>query len=89
MAEPADAYDLERFVVAQDGAYDGIQAELRAGAKSSHWMWFVFPQLAGLGHSATARHYALSGLEDIAITFTLRKWRPEIPSLWHAIRDRG
>jgi len=61
-----DAFDLERFVAAQDagGTYERAVAELRRGAKTSHWMWFVFPQLAGLGTSATARHYALAGLAE-------------------------
>jgi uncharacterized protein (DUF1810 family) len=53
--------DLERFVVAQDAVWEDVEAELRAGAKRSHWMWFVFPQLAGLGRSATAQHFALPG----------------------------
>jgi uncharacterized protein (DUF1810 family) len=57
--------DLERFVRAQDGGvYDGALRELRAGAKRGHWMWFVFPQVAGLGRSSTAQHYALSGLAE-------------------------
>jgi uncharacterized protein (DUF1810 family) len=62
----ADPYDLERFVVAQDGAgtYQRAVAELRRGRKESHWMWFVFPQIAGLGHSAAARHYAISSLDE-------------------------
>jgi uncharacterized protein (DUF1810 family) len=57
---------LERFVEAQDagGTYAQALAELRRGRKTSHWMWFVFPQVAGLGHSSTARHYALAGLEE-------------------------
>ena len=61
-------YDLERFVQAQDagGTYDRALAELRRGRKSSHWMWFVFPQVAGLGRSATAQHYAVSGLDEAA-----------------------
>ena len=59
------AVDLERFVQAQDGGtYDTALAELRAGAKRSHWMWFVFPQVAGLGRSSTAQHYAISGLAE-------------------------
>ena len=55
--------DLDRFVAPQDagGTYDGALAELRAGRKTGHWMWFVFPQVAGLGHSPPARHFALSG----------------------------
>ncbi|RYB93920.1 DUF1810 domain-containing protein [Nocardioides oleivorans] len=58
--------DLERFVRAQDdgGTHDRALAELRAGRKTSHWMWFVFPQVAGLGRSATAREYAVSGLAE-------------------------
>jgi len=58
--------DLQRFVEAQDagGTYDAALGELRRGRKTSHWMWFVFPQLAGLGRSPTARHYALSGADE-------------------------
>jgi uncharacterized protein (DUF1810 family) len=56
---------LERFVRAQDGGvYEQALRELRAGAKRGHWMWFVFPQVAGLGRSSTAQHYALAGLEE-------------------------
>jgi uncharacterized protein (DUF1810 family) len=58
--------DLERFVAAQDtgGTYEQALRELRAGRKRSHWMWFVFPQVAGLGRSPTAQHYAVSGLAE-------------------------
>ena len=56
--------DLQRFVDAQAPVIDAVLRELRAGEKRSHWMWFVFPQLAGLGHSAMARRYALAGLEE-------------------------
>jgi len=59
-----DAYDLDRFVTAQDPVWDRVRAELRRGRKTSHWMWFVFPQIAGLGSSPTARAYALSGLDE-------------------------
>ena len=59
-----DPYDLERFVTAQDSVIDRVRAELQRGRKASHWMWFVFPQLAGLGSSPTARAYALSGLDE-------------------------
>ncbi|MFL9812196.1 DUF1810 domain-containing protein [Stutzerimonas sp. VN223-3] len=55
-----DPYDLNRFVAAQDGIYDRALAELRSGRKQSHWMWFVFPQIAGLGHSEMAQRYAIS-----------------------------
>ncbi len=56
--------DVERFVAAQDGVYDTALAELRAGRKRTHWMWFVFPQIAGLGSSPTARRYAVSGPDE-------------------------
>ena len=55
----ADAHDLERFVVAQAPVIDAVRAELRSGRKTSHWMWFVFPQIAGLGLSAMAQRYAI------------------------------
>ena len=57
-------YDLDRFVVAQDKVWPAVVAELDAGAKRTHWMWFVFPQLAGLGTSATAVHYAIASLDE-------------------------
>ena len=61
-----DAPDLERFVEAQDtaGVYATALAELRRGRKSSHWMWFVFPQIAGLGQSPTAQYYGVRGLAE-------------------------
>jgi uncharacterized protein (DUF1810 family) len=61
-----DQYNLGRFVAAQDagGTYERAVAELRQGRKTSHWMWFVFPQIAGLGHSPTSRLYAISSLEE-------------------------
>lgn len=54
-----DSYDLDRFVEAQKGNYDQAIAELRAGSKQSHWMWYVFPQLAGLGQSSMSIRYAI------------------------------
>jgi uncharacterized protein (DUF1810 family) len=59
-----DQFDLQRFVDAQDRVYDTVLAELRAGAKRSHWIWFVFPQMRGLGRSATALHYGISSLDE-------------------------
>jgi len=56
-----DAFDLQRFVDAQAPVIDGVLAELRRGSKTSHWMWFVFPQIAGLGMSAASRRFAISG----------------------------
>ncbi len=61
-----DPYDLARFVAAQNahGTYDQATAELRAGRKASHWMWFVFPQITGLGQSSVSRRYAISSLAE-------------------------
>jgi uncharacterized protein (DUF1810 family) len=61
-----DIYDLERFVLAQDagGTYHRALDEIRGGAKRSHWMWFVFPQITGLGQSPTARKYAVTGMDE-------------------------
>lgn len=60
----SDPFDLERFVAAQAPVWSDVQAELRAGRKQTHWMWFVFPQLAVLGRSSMARHYGIAGLDE-------------------------
>jgi len=60
----SDPFDLGRFLEAQAGCYPRVLAELAAGEKLSHWMWFIFPQLQGLGSSPMARRYALSGLAE-------------------------
>ena len=61
-----DPFDLSRFVAAQNSgsSYEQAVTELRRGVKTSHWMWFVFPQIAGLGRSATARRYAISSVAE-------------------------
>jgi len=59
-----DPFRLQRFVDAQAPVYESVLAELRAGRKRSHWIWFVFPQIYGLGHSAMANHYAIRSLEE-------------------------
>jgi uncharacterized protein (DUF1810 family) len=61
-----DPYRLHRFVVAQQPVYECVLEELRAGRKRSHWMWFIFPQLAGLGHSDMARKFAIASAEEAA-----------------------
>ena len=67
MRDPVDdPHDLDRFVAAQRDAYGTVLAELRAGAKRSHWMWFVFPQIAGLGQSEMARRYAIASSDEAA-----------------------
>jgi len=58
------ASDLERFVEAQEGVYEYALDELRRGRKTRHWMWYVFPQLAGLGHSAMSQRYAIGSLDE-------------------------
>ena len=64
MPNADDPYNLQRFVDAQDRVYDDVCAELRSGRKQTHWMWYIFPQIAGLGHSAMARRYAISSLRE-------------------------
>lgn len=60
----ASPYDLDRFAAAQAPVFDSALAEIRRGRKRGHWMWFVFPQLAGLGHSGMAQYYALASLDE-------------------------
>lgn len=64
MPTPGDPHDLGRFVAAQDGVYDEALVEIRSGRKRSHWMWFVFPQFAGLGSSETSRHFAIRNVAE-------------------------
>ena len=59
-----DAFDLARFVKAQAGIYEQTLAEIRSGRKRSHWMWFIFPQFAGLGHSPMAQRYAIGSIAE-------------------------
>ncbi|WP_417791256.1 DUF1810 domain-containing protein [Stutzerimonas xanthomarina] len=62
----SDPHDLQRFVDAQQSTYDRALAELNAGHKQSHWMWFIFPQIVGLGHSDMARRYAINDADEAA-----------------------
>jgi uncharacterized protein (DUF1810 family) len=57
-------YDLDRFVLAQQHVYSAVLGELRSGHKTGHWMWFIFPQVAGLGHSAMSERYAIASLDE-------------------------
>lgn len=59
-----DPFNLSRFTKAQEGIYNNVLAELRKGEKRTHWMWFIFPQIEGLGHSSTSRYYAIKGMEE-------------------------
>ncbi len=59
-----DPFNLRRFVLAQEATYETALAEIRSGKKVSHWMWYIFPQLKGLGYSAMSQKYGISGLEE-------------------------
>jgi uncharacterized protein (DUF1810 family) len=59
-----DPYELDRFISAQERVYERVLAELRGGLKRTHWMWYIFPQIDGSGHSPTTRHYAIKSLEE-------------------------
>ena len=65
----ADSYDRSRFLTAQSSTYTDALAELKAGQKRTHWMWFIFPQIEGLGTSATAKHYAIKTLDEARAYF--------------------
>jgi uncharacterized protein (DUF1810 family) len=58
------SFDLERFVAAQEGAYDGALRELRQGRKTGHWIWFIYPQLVGLGRSELSRFYGIESVDE-------------------------
>jgi uncharacterized protein (DUF1810 family) len=59
-----DPFDLHRFLIAQEDIYDQVVAELKSGRKRSHWMWFVFPQIDGLGYSTTTAYYAIKSVQE-------------------------
>jgi uncharacterized protein (DUF1810 family) len=59
-----DPFDLNRFTMAQERIYSAVLSELKSGRKRTHWMWFIFPQIDGLGHSSTAKHYAIKSIEE-------------------------
>lgn len=67
--DPSDTFRLQRFVEAQDPVMPSVRAELHAGEKRTHWIWYVFPQIAGLGRSSTAQAYAIGSLEEARAYF--------------------
>lgn len=92
MAGNPESFGLQRFVDAQAGVYDTVLAELRAGRKRSHWIWFVFPQLAGLGVSATAQHYGIADLAEARAYLAHELLGPrlhECAQLINAVRGRA
>jgi len=64
MINASNTVDLSRLTNAQESIYDSVLAELRNGRKRTHWMWYIFPQIDGLGHSATSKHYAIKSIEE-------------------------
>ena len=84
-------YDLDRFVTAQNagGSHDSALAELRRGRKTSHWMWFVFPQVAGLGRSAMAQRYAVAGLAQARAYLHHPILGPRLVQAAQAVLDSG
>ncbi len=83
----SDPFDLDRFVAAQAGVFDDALAELRAGRKRSHWMWFVFPQLRGLGRSETARFYGIGGRAEAAAYLAHPVLGPRLREATRALLD--
>lgn len=81
--------DLQRFHEAQEGAYDGALAELRRGRKTSHWIWYVFPQVAGLGSSPTSRYFAISSLEEAQAYAADEVLGPRLVESATALLDHG
>lgn len=82
-----DPYDLRRFVEAQQHTYDGALAELRRGRKVGHWMWFIFPQIAGLGSSPTAQRYAIASLDEARAYLTDPMLGPRIRACTQAVNQ--
>ncbi len=78
-------HDLDRFITAQAPHYDRVLAELQSGRKRSHWMWFVFPQLVGLGHSAMSIHYAIRGLDEARAYLAHPVLGPRLIECCHAV----
>jgi uncharacterized protein (DUF1810 family) len=86
----ADSHNLGRFIEAQDRVFAAVRAELRVGSKRTHWMWFIFPQLAGLGSSPMAHLYALSGIAEARAYLKHPVLGPrlqECTNLVNAVRD--
>jgi uncharacterized protein (DUF1810 family) len=83
----ADPYDLARFVAAQDGVYDSALAELRRGLKTGHWMWFIFPQIAGLGLSSMSQRYAIRSLDEARAYLAHRVLGPRLRACAQAVAD--
>jgi uncharacterized protein (DUF1810 family) len=89
---PSDPHDLERFVEAQNPVIEQVKQELRAGRKRTHWMWYVFPQIAGLGRSEMSRRYAISSREEATAYLahpTLGPRLHECTAIVNGVEDRS
>jgi uncharacterized protein (DUF1810 family) len=87
-----DIYNLQRFINAQENTFERVQAELAAGQKRTHWMWFIFPQLKGLGSSPTTQRFAISSLEEGAAYLehpVLGRRLEKCTALVNAVQDRS
>ena len=80
-------YDVQRFISAQDGTYTDALAEIRLGRKRTHWMWFIFPQLAGLGRSEIAKHYAIGSIDEATAYLTDPILGPRLREAVAALQD--
>ena len=80
-----DPFDLTRFVRAQDGMFDIALSEIKRGRKRSHWMWYIFPQLRGLGHSAMAMHYGITGMDEARAYLKHELLGPRLKSICEAV----
>ena len=92
MSELFDPFDLQRFVMAQDGVYDQVCAELRGGRKEGHWIWFIFPQMRGLGSSAMANAFGIASRKEAAAYLNHAVLGPrlrECTRLVNSIEGRG
>lgn len=89
MIDATDPYKLERFVAAQRGVYDRALAELRQGRKTSHWMWFVFPQIAGLGRSEMSVRYAISTVDEAVAYWRHDTLGPRLRACVEALLKHG
>lgn len=84
---PDDPFDLQRFVVAQAPVYENVIEELQGGRKQSHWMWFIFPQLRGLGHSPRAKFYGIASLDEARVSGASPAWITSGSMHKHGPRD--
>jgi uncharacterized protein (DUF1810 family) len=82
-----DGHDLQRFIEAQAHTYESALAELRQGRKTSHWMWFIFPQIAGLGRSPMAQRYAIANLDEAAAYLRHPVLGPRLEACVRAVLD--